>query len=31
MSPMFAYQGCLGNIMTYVLKNGLPWTRTSLG
>ena len=31
MSPSFAYQGYLGNIMTGVLKNGLTWTRTWLG
>ena len=28
MTPSLAYQGYLGNIMTSVLKNGLPWTRT---
>ena len=31
MTPCLAYQGYLGNIMTSVLKNGLPWTRTWLG
>ena len=31
MSPSFAYQGYLGNIMTSVLKNGIPWTCTWLG
>ena len=31
MSPSFAYQGYLGNIMTSVLKNGVTRTRTWLG
>ena len=31
MTPCLAYQGYLGNIMTSVLKNGLPWTRPWLG
>ena len=31
MTPCLAYQGYLGNIMTSVVKNGLPWTRNTLG
>ena len=31
MTPSLVYQGYLSNIMTSVLKNGLPWTRMWLG